>query len=51
MERKYKHPQINLRLLTDLKDKIQELAECNNRSVNQKNGHSYRILDIASFSC
>lgn len=36
MERKYKHPQVNLRLPTDLKDRIQELAEFNNRSANQE---------------
>ncbi|EJD6670045.1 Arc family DNA-binding protein [Providencia rettgeri] len=36
MERKYKHPQVNLRLPTDLKDRIQELAEFNNQSANQE---------------
>ncbi|WP_156088406.1 Arc family DNA-binding protein, partial [Obesumbacterium proteus] len=33
MERKYKHPQVNLRLPVDLRERIQELAEFNNRSA------------------
>ncbi|KPD01941.1 Arc family DNA-binding protein [Moellerella wisconsensis] len=36
MERKYKHPQVNLRLPVDLRERIQELAEFNNRSANQE---------------
>lgn len=33
-ERRYRHPQVNLRLPEDLKDKITELAESNGRSAN-----------------
>ncbi|ALB56912.1 Arc family DNA-binding protein [Cronobacter sakazakii] len=33
-ERKYKHPQVNLRLPEDLKNRIAELAESNGRSAN-----------------
>ncbi|NBM79626.1 Arc family DNA-binding protein [Proteus sp. G2659] len=35
-ERKYKHPQVNLRLPVELKDRIAELAEANGRSSNQE---------------
>ncbi|MBJ8865324.1 Arc family DNA-binding protein [Citrobacter koseri] len=33
-ERKYKHPQVNLRLPEELKEKIASLAEKNKRSAN-----------------
>lgn len=32
--RPYKHPQINLRIPEDLKEKVQKLADKNNRSMN-----------------
>lgn len=35
-ERKYKHPQVNLRMPNELKDKIAVLAEINGRSANQE---------------
>ncbi|ELZ9636707.1 Arc family DNA-binding protein [Proteus mirabilis] len=35
-ERKYKHPQVNLRMPNELKDKIATLAEMNGRSANQE---------------
>ena len=33
-ERKYKNPQVNLRLPADLKARINEIAEANGRSAN-----------------
>ncbi|MEQ4778887.1 Arc family DNA-binding protein [Providencia huaxiensis] len=36
MTNKNTHQQVNLRLPIDLKDKVQELAEFNNRSTNQE---------------
>lgn len=33
-ERRYKHPQVNLRLPEGLKEKIVELADANGRSAN-----------------
>ena len=33
-ERRYKHPQVNLRLPEELKARINELAEANGRSAN-----------------
>ncbi|CZZ66440.1 Arc family DNA-binding protein [Citrobacter freundii] len=33
-DRRYKHPQVNLRLPEDLKARINELAEANGRSAN-----------------
>lgn len=33
-ERRYKHPQVNLRLPEELKDKVAQLAESNGRSAN-----------------
>lgn len=33
-ERRYKHPQVNLRLPEDLKEKVAELAASNGRSAN-----------------
>lgn len=33
-DRKYKHPQVNLRLPEEIKDRIVELAEFNGRSAN-----------------
>ena len=33
-ERKYRHPQVNLRLPEELKSKVAELAESNGRSAN-----------------
>ncbi|EPI4695956.1 MULTISPECIES: Arc family DNA-binding protein [Enterobacterales] len=35
-ERKYKNPQVNLRLPVELKDRVAELAEANGRSANQE---------------
>ncbi|HHZ8505046.1 TPA: Arc family DNA-binding protein [Morganella morganii] len=35
-ERKYKNPQVNLRLPIELKDRVAELAEANGRSANQE---------------
>ncbi|MDX7999346.1 Arc family DNA-binding protein [Xenorhabdus sp. Reich] len=35
-ERKYKNPQVNLRLPVELKDKVTKLAEVNGRSSNQE---------------
>ncbi|WP_446915265.1 Arc family DNA-binding protein [Klebsiella pneumoniae] len=34
IERKYKNPQVNLRLPVDLKARINEIAEANGRSAN-----------------
>lgn len=33
-ERKYRHPQVNLRLPEDIKEKVAKLAEANGRSAN-----------------
>ncbi|MFP1951755.1 Arc family DNA-binding protein [Lonsdalea quercina] len=33
-ERKYRHPQVNLRLPEDIKEKVVKLAEANGRSAN-----------------
>ncbi|EJI4679246.1 Arc family DNA-binding protein [Salmonella enterica] len=33
-ERRYKHPQVNLRLPVEIKDRLSELAESNGRSLN-----------------
>lgn len=33
-DRRYRHPQVNLRLPEDLKDKISKLADSNKRSAN-----------------
>lgn len=33
-ERRYRHPQVNLRLPEELKEKVMELAESNGRSTN-----------------
>lgn len=35
-ERKYRHPQVNLRIPTELRDRVSELAEANGRSSNQE---------------
>ncbi|MFS1538540.1 MAG: Arc family DNA-binding protein [Candidatus Phlomobacter fragariae] len=35
-ERKYKNPQVNLRLPVELKNRINELANVNGRSANQE---------------
>ncbi|MBC8954541.1 Arc family DNA-binding protein [Xenorhabdus sp. PB62.4] len=35
-ERKYKNPQVNLRLPVELRDKVTKLAEVNGRSSNQE---------------
>lgn len=59
-ERRYKHPQVNLRLPEDLKARIIELAEVNGRSANAemvaaieawalKNKH-VQALDLASIA-
>lgn len=57
-ERRYKNPQVNLRLPVEVKEALVELAEANGRSVNAemvaaleawalKNQH-IRALDLAS---
>ncbi|MGT5975027.1 Arc family DNA-binding protein [Escherichia coli] len=57
-ERRYKNPQVNLRLPVEVKEALMELAEANGRSVNAemvaaleawalKNQH-IRALDLAS---
>ena len=57
-ERRYKHPQANLRLPLEIKERLLELAEANNRSLNaemvaaleawtEKNKH-VQALDLAS---
>lgn len=59
-ERRYKHPQVNLRLPVEIKDRLTELAEANGRSLNsemvaalsawtEKNKH-IQPLDLASLS-
>ncbi|HBS1345584.1 Arc family DNA-binding protein [Klebsiella pneumoniae] len=59
-ERRYKHPQVNLRLPEELKTRINELAEANGRSANaemvaaleawtMKNKH-VKALDLATIA-
>ncbi|EIV6583970.1 regulatory protein Mnt [Klebsiella pneumoniae] len=59
-ERRYKHPQVNLRLPEELKARINELAEANGRSANAemvaaleawtvKNKH-VQALDLATLA-
>lgn len=59
-ERKYKNPQVNLRLPSEIKDRLTELAEANSRSLNaemvaaleawtEKNKH-IQALDLASIT-
>ncbi|EAP9950374.1 Arc family DNA-binding protein [Salmonella enterica] len=59
-ERRYKHPQVNLRLPVEIKDRLAELAEANNRSLNsemvaalsawaEKSKH-VQVLDLVSIS-
>ncbi|HBT5550284.1 TPA: Arc family DNA-binding protein [Klebsiella pneumoniae] len=59
-ERRYKNPQANLRLPVEIKERLIELAEANNRSLNaemvaaleawtEKNKH-IKALDLASVS-
>lgn len=57
-ERRYKHPQVNLRLPVEIKDRLTELAEANNRSLNAemvaalsawtKTHEHIQVLDLAS---
>ncbi|HBL0735330.1 Arc family DNA-binding protein [Citrobacter sp. RHBSTW-00678] len=57
-ERRYKHPQVNLRLPVEIKDRLTELAEANNRSLNAemvaalsawtKTHEHIQALDLAS---
>ncbi|EPO1581406.1 Arc family DNA-binding protein [Yersinia enterocolitica] len=59
-ERKYKNPQVNLRLPSEIKDRLTELAEANSRSLNaemvaaleawtEKNKH-IQAIDLASIA-
>ncbi|HCN5209604.1 Arc family DNA-binding protein [Escherichia coli] len=59
-DRKYKNPQVNLRLPQEIKDRLAELAEANSRSLNaemvaaleawtEKNKH-IQALDLASIA-
>ncbi|MCX8985109.1 Arc family DNA-binding protein [Citrobacter portucalensis] len=59
-ERKYKNPQVNLRLPSEIKERLTELAEVNSRSLNaemvaaleawtEKNKH-IQALDLASLA-
>ncbi|HEE9830427.1 TPA: Arc family DNA-binding protein [Citrobacter freundii] len=59
-DRKYKNPQVNLRLPQEIKDRLTELAEANSRSLNaemvaaleawtEKNKH-IQALDLASIA-
>lgn len=59
-ERAYKHPQVNLRLPLEIKEKMAEIANANNRSLNaemvaaleawvMKNKH-IKALDLASIA-
>ncbi|AZS56810.1 Arc family DNA-binding protein [Pectobacterium parmentieri] len=59
-ERRYKHPQVNLRLPVEIKDRLTELAEAKGRSLNaemvaalsawtEKNKH-IQALDLASIA-
>ncbi|KGP42283.1 Arc family DNA-binding protein [Morganella morganii] len=59
-ERKYKNPQVNLRLPIELKDRVAELAEANGRSANQEmiaaieawvdKNKNIEVLDLVSLS-
>lgn len=59
-DRKYKNPQVNLRLPQEIKERLTELAEANSRSLNaemvaaleawtEKNKH-IQALDLASIA-
>ncbi|ALF02439.1 Arc family DNA-binding protein [Salmonella enterica] len=59
-DRKYKNPQVNLRLPLEIKDRLTELAEANSRSLNaemvaaleawtEKNKH-IQALDLATIA-
>lgn len=59
-DRKYKNPQVNLRLPQEIKDRLTELAEANSRSLNaemvaaleawtEKNKH-VQALDLATIA-
>lgn len=59
-DRKYKNPQVNLRLPQGIKDRLSELAEANSRSLNaemvaaleawtEKNKH-IQALDISTIA-
>ncbi|PIJ46084.1 Arc family DNA-binding protein [Tatumella sp. OPLPL6] len=59
-ERAYKHPQVNLRLPLEIKERMTEIADANNRSLNAemvaaleawtvKNKH-IQALDLASLA-
>lgn len=59
-DRKYKNPQVNLRLPVEIKERLIELAEANSRSLNaemvaaleawtEKNKH-IKALDIATIA-
>lgn len=59
-DRKYKNPQVNLRLPQEIKERLTELAEANSRSLNaemvaaleawtEKNKH-VQALDLASIA-
>lgn len=59
-ERKYKNPQVNLRLPSEIKERLTELAEVNSRSLNAemvaaleawtvKNKH-IQALDLSSIA-
>ena len=59
-DRKYKNPQVNLRLPVEIKERLIELAEANSRSLNaemvaaleawtEKNKH-IQALDIATIA-
>lgn len=57
-ERRYKHPQVNLRIPIEIKSRLIELAEANNRSLNSEmvvalsewveNNKRVQVLDLAS---
>lgn len=59
-ERRYKHPQVNLRLPEELKARINELAEANGRSANAEmvaaleawaiKNKNIQALDLASIA-
>ncbi|MGM1345239.1 Arc family DNA-binding protein [Morganella morganii] len=59
-ERKYKNPQVNLRLPVELKDRVAELAEANGRSANQEmiaaieawvdKNKNTKVLDLVTLS-
>ncbi|PIJ42839.1 Arc family DNA-binding protein [Tatumella sp. OPLPL6] len=59
-ERAYKHPQVNLRLPLEIKERLTEISDANNRSLNAemvaaleawtiKNKH-IQALDLASLA-